>query len=145
MYSTRNKKSLLSSGVFVRKHKMWDVEKRNDSVPVSIISRMHQRGMLMKVICLFAKNCNIARTRYRTKTPAALYSCKSICTGVAGCTTLQRRDLYSVISAVQLSAPILPSGSRLFRVWKSLTAFSVAGPKSPSGVSRPRRFLRPPQ
>ncbi len=43
-----------------------------------------------------------------------------------------------------MSAPISPSASSFLRCWKLFTAFSVAGPKSPSGFSRPA-MMRPPQ
>ena len=37
---------------------------------------------------------------------------------------------HKLISAVQVSAPISPSGSRAAFVWKLLTAFSVVGSHS---------------
>ena len=40
-----------------------------------------------------------------------------------------------------MAAPTIPSACSFLRLWKAFTAFSVEGPKSPSGISRARMRL----
>ena len=50
---------------------------------------------------------------------------------------------YLLISCHNQRRPISPSASSSLRCWKLFTAFSVAGPNSPSGVSLPATILPP--
>ena len=52
-------------------------------------------------------------------------------------------QFQAVRRAFQVAAPITPSAARFFFSWKFFTDHSVAGPKSPSAVSRPAVTLPP--